>query len=264
MLITGTEKSTVSDAAAYIANRIFRAIDSNGFCSLVLSGGSSPRKLYRRLAEGIPPSIMQKKGFSFPENAVTRTLDTISVRLPWQSIMLFWGDERCVPENHPDSNYRMAHESLIATVPIPERNIFPMPHVSENYDVAATRYEQELKNFFDKHGKNRQNSFPVFDIVILGMGPDGHTASLFPGDTDALEESNRWVIPIYAPQGSPPGYRLSLTLPVINNARTVVFFVMGENKKNMVSDITAGLKSNLPAGMINPKDGKPVWFYSPE
>ncbi|WP_294347771.1 6-phosphogluconolactonase [Prosthecochloris sp.] len=264
MLITGTEKSIVSEAAASIANRIFKSVDGKGFCSLVLSGGNSPRKLYRRLAEGIPPSIMQEMGFSFPGHAVTKTPDTTRVQLPWHSIMLFWGDERCVPENHPDSNYRMVRETLIAKVAIPEKNIFPMPHVSDNYDTAAMRYEQELKSFFDKHSKNSRNTFPVFDIVILGMGPDGHTASLFPGDSDALEESNRWVIPVYAPQGSPPGYRLSLTLPSINNARTVFFFVMGENKKNMVNDINEGLRPNLPAGMINPKGGKPVWFFSPE
>ncbi len=241
MLKTGTEKNIASDAAAFIADRVFSAIERRGFCSLVLAGGNSPRILYSFLAERIPR--------------------TATSTLSWESVMLFWGDERCVPENHADSNYRMAYESLIAAADIPEQNIFPVPHVTGNYDAAALCYEQELKSFFERQKQVLRNSFPVFDVIILGMGPDGHTASLFPGDSITLEESKRWVIPVHARQGSPAGYRLSLTLPVINSARTVVFFVTGENKETMVHEITSGRKPDLPAAMVRPKHGELMWFY---
>ena len=262
MLRTGTEKDILLQAATYIADGIFRAVGDHGFCSLVLSGGNSPRQLYRMLAGGIPVPPQQEKDSGFPREAIITRHGIPHVMLPWNSVMLFWGDERCVPEHHPDSNFVMARESLIATAHIPERNIFPIPHVTGNYDEAALRYERKLKHFFDGHGRKLCNSLPVFDLVLLGMGPDGHTASLFPGDSSTLEELKRWVIPVHAPQGSPPGYRLSLTLPVINNANNVIFFVTGENKENMVLDITSGRRSDLPAAMVNPKYGELVWFYS--
>lgn len=243
MLKTGTEKKIALDAAIFIADHVFSAIEHRGFSSLVLAGGNSPRILYSLLSGGIP------------RNA------TSTIHLPWQSVMLFWGDERCVPENHADSNYRMAQESLIASADIPEHNIFPMPHVTGNHDAAALFYEKELRKFFEKQKQGIRNSFPVFDLIILGMGTDGHTSSLFPDDKDALEESERWVLPVHAPQGSPPGYRLTLTLPVINNANNVVFFVTGKQKEKMVLDITSGRRSDLPAALVKPEYGELVWFY---
>lgn len=261
MLNTGTEEKIAFAAAAHIASNIFKSVKSRGFCSLVLAGGNSPRKLYRLLAKGVPLSSMQEQRLYFPGDAIVHSLDHPFVLLPWKSIMLFWGDERCVPENHADSNYNMAYESLIAAIDIPKQNIFPMPHVIENYDTAASRYERKLKSFFEKHKQGFRNFFPVFDVVILGMGPDGHTASLFPGNRNVLKESNRWVIPVHAPQGSPPGYRLTLTLPVINNANNVIFFVTGENKENVVYDITSGRQPDLPAAMVKPEHGELIWFY---
>lgn len=243
MLKTGTEKKIASDAANFIADRIFSAVTHRGFGSLVLAGGNSPRILYSLLSEAAPRSA------------------ALTVRIPWRSVMLFWGDERCVPENHADSNYRMAQESLITPACIPERNIFPMPHVTGNHDAAALSYEKKLKRFFEKQKQGIRNSFPVFDVIILGMGADGHTSSLFPGDMDTLEESKRWVLPVHAPQGSPPGYRLTLTLPVINNANNIIFFVTGEQKKKMVFDITSRRRPNLPAAMVKPEHGELIWFY---
>ncbi len=243
MLKTGTEKNIASDAAAFIADRVSSAVERRGFCSLVLAGGNSPRTLYSFLAGGVPRTATSM----FP--------------LPWESVMLFWGDERCVPENHADSNYRMVYESLISAIDIPEQNIYPVPHVTGNYDAAALGYERDLKSFFERQKQDLRNSFPVFDVIILGMGPDGHTASLFPGDSIALQESKRWVIPVHARQGSPAGYRLSLTLPAINNARAIVFFVIGENKETMVHEITSGRRPDLPAAMVKPKHGELMWFY---
>ena len=175
--------------------------------------------------------------------------------------MLFWGDERCVPENDADSNYRMAFESLIVQTGIPENNIFPMPHVTENHDNAARSYERKLKSLFETQRHGIRDSFPVFDIIILGMGADGHTASLFPGNRQALRESVRWVVPIFAAEGSPPGWRLSLTLQVINNARSVLFHVMGKSKEKTVLDIIAGRRPDLPAAMVRPTHGELLWFY---
>lgn len=262
--LTGTRKEILFQAAACIADSVFRAVEDHGFCSLVLSGGSSPKRLYRMLAEGVPVSTLQEQGLGFPEETAVIRHDIPVVMLPWKSVMLFWGDERCVPEDHPDSNFGMARQSLMTGINIPERNIFPMPHVTENYDEAALCYERELKHFFNGHRQSLRKSFPVFDLILLGMGPDGHTASLFPGDRNTLEESNRWVIPVHAPQGSPPGYRLSLTLPVINNAESVMFFVTGQEKEEMVLDITSNRRPDLPAGMIRPEKGRLAWFYSKE
>ena len=243
MLKTGTEKKIALDAATFITDRVFNSIEHRGFSSLVLAGGNSPRILYGLLSGGTPRNPAS------------------TIHLPWQSVMLFWGDERCVSKNHADSNYRMAYESLIAAAGIPVQNIFPMPHVTGNYDAAAQSYEKKLKSFFEKQKQGLRNSFPVFDVIILGMGSDGHTSSLFPGDKVALEESKRWVLPVHAPQGSPPGYRLTLTLPVINNANSVIFFVTGKQKEKMVLDITSGRRPNLPAAMVKPEHGELIWFY---
>ena len=261
MLKTGTQPEILFQAAAYIGNCIFKAVEDHKICSLVLAGGNSPRQLYRMLAGGIPVSALQKQGFGFPEKEVINRNGTPCVMLPWHSVMLFWGDERCVPEHHPDSNFRMARESLISAVKIPEHNIFPMPHVTKKHQEAALSYERELKDFFDKNRLDLRDSFPAFDLVLLGMGFDGHVASLFPGDKDALAESSRWVIPVHAPKGAPPGYRLSLTLPVINSADSVMFFVTGREKENMVRDIAANRRPDLPAAMVKPKQGELVWFY---
>lgn len=261
MLKTGAETAIRLQAAARIAASVFKAVETSGFCSLVLSGGNSPRELYRLLGRGIPLSAFREQGLSFPKNAITNWDNSPSVILPWESVMLFWGDERCVPSTHPDSNFMMAHESLLADSAIPKRNLFPMPHVIDHYDAAAQLYEKDLKRFFEKRKQAIRNSFPVFDVIILGMGSDGHTASLFPGDRAALGESARWVIAVHAPQGSPPGYRLSVTLPVINNANCVIFFVTGENKETMVRAITSGQRPDLPAGMVKPEHGELIWFY---
>ncbi|NEX13454.1 MAG: 6-phosphogluconolactonase [Prosthecochloris sp.] len=261
MLTTGTEKRIVQQAAACIASRIFRAIEKQGYCALVLAGGNSPRELYRLLADGVPVSAMQEQGVNVPETAAVSASGGTTVQLPWQSVMLFWGDERCVPENHDESNFSMACASLITPTDIPKRNLFPMPHVTENHETAARHYEQKLKQFFERHEHCTLNAFPVFDIILLGMGADGHTASLFPENRKALEEKNRWVIAVDAKQGSPPGFRLSLTLPVINNARSVLFFVTGKDKESMVHDITSGKRPDLPAARVKPEDGELIWFY---
>ncbi len=199
---------------------------------LVLSGGSTPRLLYERLC-------------SHPY------VDA----LPWNKIFFYFGDERCVPPDHPDSNYCMAHESLFAKINIPSINIFRMPgEMSPN--EGAQQYERILRNRFPGQ------SYPKFDLILLGLGDDGHTASLFP-DAAILKEEKAWVSA--TPHTTPPPplvSRLSLTLPAINAAEQVFFLVSGQAKQIIVSKaLFAGAKSSLlPAQMINPQSRKLTWF----
>ena len=254
----GSEKMVLEKTAASIISKTLQAIRQHGWCSLVLAGGNSPRKLYRKLAEGLPYELVE------PDCRDARTGNDTTVKLPWEKIMLFWGDERCVPLNHPDSNFRMVQESLLDYTEIPENNIFSMPHVTTGFADAAMRYETTLKHFFQSHHSSRpsDNLWPAFDIILLGMGNDGHTASLFPDDTPALEEKHRWVTDVHAQNGSPPGHRLTLTLPLINNAASVLFYVNGEKKTALAHQIISGVQNTVPAARINPKHGDLQWFLA--
>jgi 6-phosphogluconolactonase len=185
------------EAAAYIAERIRQAVRKRGTCSLVLAGGDTPRGVYERLAG------MQAAG-----------------ALPWERVRLFWGDERFVPRDHPSSNYRMVREALLDRVGPP--NVFPMPTQAVDERQAARQYERLLRGLFPGA------AFPVFDLVLLGLGADGHTASLFPGGPEC-EERRRWCVASRAPL--PPIQRLTLTLPVLNASRAVAFLVSGESKR---------------------------------
>ncbi len=262
-LVEGTREEITLAAAAYIAGRVFRAVGEQESCTMVLPGGSSPRPLFRKLASGVPVGLLERSGIPFPERAVTVRDGLHVAALPWRSVSLFWGDERCVPAGHPDSNFRMAKESLIESLADSRPELHPMPHAVSNGEQAASAYEKTLRRFFQRSGRPLQGSFPVFDMVILGMGPDGHTASLFPGDSQALGETLRWVVPVHAAGASPPGRRLSLTLPVINNADAVAFFVTGSAKEPLLRDVVSNRREDLPAGKVRPAHGELRWFYSP-
>lgn len=257
MIVTGTRETITLKAAAFIAGRILGTVKSRGFCSLVLPGGNSPRPLFHLLASGIPAGLFGQNGSAAGGGSQE------NVTIPWDAVSLFWGDERCVPDNHPDSNFRMARESLLDRISSGFPEVHPMPQVVSGYDKAAAAYETTLRNHFATRGLALREGFPVFDIVLLGMGADGHTASLFPSDHIALGEKKRWVIAVDAQKGSPPGHRLSLTLPVINNAETVVFFVTGREKEPLLRDIALQKRPELPAGMVRPVNGEAVWFYAP-
>ncbi len=195
-------------AAAFTAEQVRSAVRERGSCDLVLAGGHTPRGPYARLA-------------SAPEAG----------SVPWENVRLFWGDERFVPPDHPASNYRMARETLLEEVHPPARNVFPMPTEAPDAEEAARRYERTLRGLFP------DSAFPVFDLVLLGLGADGHTASLFPGGPEC-EERFRWCVASLAPPkagrdppGSAPRERITLTLPVLNAARCVAFLVSGEDKR---------------------------------
>jgi 6-phosphogluconolactonase len=204
------------------------ALAARGRFRVALSGGSTPKALFGLLAS-----------------------DEFRDRFPWQQVFWFWGDERFVPHNHPESNYRMAREAMLAKVPVPPENVFPIPTDGEPED-AARRYERTLQQAYG--APTLDPSRPLFDIVLLGMGPDGHTASLLPGDK-LLDERKRWVVPVAHGR---PEVRITLTYPAIESSRHVAFLVEGATKAAMLGAIRAG-GSQLPAARVRPV-GELIWF----
>lgn len=176
-------------------------------------------------------------------------------RIDWSTWHVFWADERWVPPSSPDSNFGLARRLLLGRVGVPEEHIHAVDD-SKSPDETARAYEAKISRTIGVEA----GTFPRFDLVLLGLGKDGHTASLFPGHL-ALQESRRWVVPVFnAPK--PPPVRVTMTLPVINSSRQVVFVAAGSGKAGVVADVlhpSAG-RPNLPARMVNPTDGELHWF----
>jgi 6-phosphogluconolactonase len=202
---------------------------SDGVFAVCLSGGSTPRRLYERLAD--PP---------------------FASRIPWSRTHWFWGDERFVPHDHPDSNYRMARDAFLSRVPVPGDNIHAVPTEGLSPEQAATAYETTLKRFYgvDTLATGR----PLFDVTLLGIGEDGHTASLFPGQP-ALHETRRWVVAVI---GAKAEARITLTYPALDSSREVAFVVTEQKKRQVVGRAQAGDRT-IPAGVIRPV-GHLHWF----
>jgi 6-phosphogluconolactonase len=207
-----------------------QSVEAAGRITVALSGGSTPKHLYSLLAS---PDYKNQ--------------------IPWKNVQLFWGDERCVPPDHPESNFRMAQEALLSKSKIPAENIHRMPGERQPQEAAA-EYEKALQRFFGLES----GAVPRFDLILLGSGEDGHTASLFPGN-DALNETKHLVVAPFVEKLS--SYRLTLTLPVLNNAAEVWFLVTGASKAGAVGRILSG-SSDLPAAKVQPVDGKLTWFVS--
>jgi 6-phosphogluconolactonase len=205
------------------------ALAREGAFAISLSGGSTPRRLYESLAA--------------PE---------IASRFPWSRAHWFWGDERFVPHNHPDSNYRMARDAFLSRVPVPDGNIHAVPTEGLSPDQAASAYETTLKQFYgaDTLAPGR----PLFDVTLLGIGEDGHTASLFPGQP-ALQEMRRWTVAVI---GAKAEARITLTYPVLDSSREVAFLVTGKEKRGVVARAQAGDRT-LPAAVVHPV-GILHWF----
>lgn len=218
-------RATAERIAALAAS----AVERRGAFFIALSGGSTPRGLYERLAA--PPYVD---------------------RVPWANTHVFFGDERCVPPDHPDSNYRMAHETLLSHVPIPSQQIHPMQVALASVRQDAARYagllEQRVPH--DDHG------LPIFDLILLGLGPDGHTASLFP-NTCILHERSRPVAAVYVSKLH--AWRLSLTPPVIEHARHILFLVAGRQKAEILADVFADTPEALPVRLLQPT-GQVEWL----
>jgi 6-phosphogluconolactonase len=229
---------TLKDASLALAERIVEtarvAVEDHGRFTMALSGGKTPELLYTLLAS------------EFAE------------RLGWDSVYLFWGDERFVPHDHPDNNFRMVYHAWISKVPIPHKNIHRVPTETESPEEAARSYEQTLKEFFNP---SEEKSSPGFDVMLLGVGIDGHTASLFPGSR-ALTEKSRWVVSVEAPPSVFPKERITLTLPLINSSREVLFFAFGEEKKNVLRAIfeePEKAKKVYPAAMVKARE-RILWY----
>ena len=207
------------------------ACHAGGRFSVALSGGSTPKRLYQLLS-----------GAPYRE------------AMPWERVHWFFGDDRFVPWDAPESNYGMSREALLAKAPIPPANIHGIVHQGMPSDGARV-YERELKAYYgaDKLDPGR----PLFDVVLLGMGPDGHTASLFPGKP-AVEVLDRWVVEVPEPGLNPHVPRVTLTYPALESSKSVAFVAAGADKHTMMGRVHAGDRA-LPSARVNPV-GELVWF----
>jgi len=208
-------------------------IERRGYFSVGLSGGKTPIVFYQKLAEG-----ENKSPF-------------------WKRTHVFLVDERFVPFKDKDSNYKMLRETLLAKIPIPQENIHPITTGRVNLEDSARDYEKDLKNFF----KVSKGQFPNFDLILLGIGEDGHTASLFPG-TRALSERRRLTAAVVADEMRHD--RITLTLPVINHGEHVIFFATGANKAPVLKKIIAGDDPLLPASLVQPEGGELLFVIDRE
>ena len=197
--------------------------------AVCLSGGSTPRRLYERLAD--PPFVS---------------------RFPWNRTHWFWGDERFVPHDDRDSNYRMARDAFLSRVPVPDDNIHAVPTEGLSPEQAAIAYEGMLKRFYG--AETLAPDRPLFDVTLLGIGEDGHTASLFPGQP-ALQETRRWAVAVI---GAKAEARITLTYPVLDSSRDVAFVVTGPEKRQVVARAQAGDRT-IPAAAVRPV-GRLHWF----
>jgi 6-phosphogluconolactonase len=175
--------------------------------------------------------------------------------MPWQQVHLFWGDERHVPPDDPSSNYGMTRKTMLEKVPIPRVNVHRISAEYSDAKKSAREYEELLRRFF----RLEAQELPCFDCVLLGIGPDGHTASLFPG-TKALVERKRLVVANWVERLQT--YRITMTVPVLNNANHVFFLAAGENKAGILQEVLEGERDpeRLPSQFIEPNHGKLVWL----
>ncbi|NTV91813.1 MAG: 6-phosphogluconolactonase [Chlorobiaceae bacterium] len=259
----GDDRELTALAAALIISAANRAVATHGKFSLVLAGGNSPRRLYQQLAVGINTGDLSESSLLLLAGNENSHSGHRYLSLPWEHTWFFWGDERCLPSNHSDSNYRMAEESLFKGSALREKQLFSMPATIEPPDRAADLYESTIRRFFPQNRHAEAREFPVFDFILLGLGEDGHIASLFPRNHAALNEQVRWVIAVNAPEADPPGYRLTMTLPVINHAKNVLFFTSGTKKRAVAERIISRNDENLPAGRVQPVNGNLFWFTLP-
>ncbi len=203
-----------------------KSVAATGRFTVALSGGSTPKALYSLLAG-----------------------QTFQPLLPWPRVYFFWGDERCVPPDHPESNYGMARVTMLDKVPVPTENVYPVPTEEGNAQRVAAEYEGILSTFFDLN----EGQQPRFDLILLGMGEDGHTASLFPG-TAALQETGTVTA---NPIQKLETHRITLTIPAINQASHIVFLVSGSSKASVLKEVLEGPyePTRLPSQSIQPVEG---------
>lgn len=233
------DRDALAEAAAgFFAESARQAVAERGRCTVALAGGRTPVPLYRRLGRGSEEHRMD---------------------IPWDRIHLFWGDERWVPVSHEDSNFRVVESELLTRAPVPPGNVHPMDTAVDAPAETARRYEERLREFFRTPGDESRTP-PRLDLVLLGLGEDGHTASLFPG-CEAVEERSRWVAVCDLDRLEHP--RVTLTLPVLERARRVLFLVSGEEKAEIlrrVLEARGERRSELPAARLELEDGEVSWL----
>jgi len=210
-----------------------QSIALKGNFAVALSGGSTPRGMHRLLAQ-----------------------EPFVSGIPWDRTQLFWVDERLVPARDAASNYGAAEKDFLEHVPIPSGHIHPMP-VETPPDEGARMYRRELKKSF----KTKEGEPPLFDLICLGIGKDGHTGSLFPGQS-SLDEREKWVLPVKG--GTPYADRLTMTYPVLNNGKRILFLASGSEKAGIVGRVLQGRLSGLPAQRVRPVGGTVVWLLDKE
>ncbi len=223
--ILATPAATAEAAAELFADAVVKAAQARGVARVAISGGTTPKAMFALLADASQPFAKQ---------------------VPWDKLELFWVDERCVPPDDAESNYRMTREALLSKVPLAAERVHRMEGELEP-EVAAARYEAAIRNGFKLEGAET----PTFDLVLLGMGDDGHTASLFP-HTEALDEMSHIVVANYVPQKDT--WRITLTWPVINQARQVAFLIEGAGKAQVLHDVLLGAyePERYPSQIIRP------------
>lgn len=224
-----TPAATALAAAQLFSDAALKAAAARGVARIAISGGTTPKSMFQLLADPAEPFLKQ---------------------VPWDRIELYWVDERCVPPDNVESNYRMTKEALLSKVPLAAERVHRMEGELEP-EVAAARYESMIRNTFRLEGAET----PTFDLVLLGMGDDGHTASLFP-HTEALNEMSHIVVPNHVPQKD--AWRITLTWPVINQGRKVAFLIEGAGKAQVLHDVFVGpyQPDTYPSQIIRPASGR--------
>ena len=227
------EQEVAHEAAEFVVWLAEGSLETDGAFRVALSGGSTPKLLYQALSG----PLFRKQ-------------------IDWSVVEFYFGDERGVPPTHPESNFRMAQETLFEPLSIASGRVFRMPGEAEDLDAAASRYEHMIREQFN----TPPPSWPRFHLILLGLGDDGHTASLFPG-APALQEAGRVVVATRSPKGVPN--RLTYTLPLINQASTVMFVVTGAGKAEVVKTVLEDRQAEptrYPAKLVRPSNGRLIWF----
>jgi 6-phosphogluconolactonase len=229
------KKELFAHAAMFIVQLAKNCVKKKGRFTFALSGGRTPASLFEILADA-----------------------EYSRKIPWNETYIFWSDERCVPPHHKNSNFKMAKDYLISKIGIPEGNVHRILAEIKPPGKAARFYEDDIRSFFNV---SESDLPPSFDLILLGVGPDGHTASLFPGDR-VLDENKSLVVANAAPRGMPSKWRITFTLPLINSADCVMFIAADSEKKKVITEILEDrdrAQLYYPAALVWPQ-GRMLWF----
>jgi len=232
VIVEPSAEQLTSVVATLIQSILCESVARAGMCRLALSGGTTPRSVYQYLAE-----------------------HAMLAEVPWSEVAIFWGDERDVPHDNVESNYRMATRLLLDYLPLNPQNIFPMPADCADLDAGAVEYEATIRQFVPPD----EDGVPAFDLILLGLGADGHAASLFPGSS-AVEETQRLVVAPFVPVLG--RRRMTFTVPLLNAARCVLFLVTGEDKTQVMHEVLtepASAMATRPAARIQPPRGMLIY-----